>query len=52
MWWYNILGDSEGIISHLLRLDPVTEGSTLLTAKIIFNKMETFKLILTVKRIN
>ena len=26
MWWYNTLGDIEGIISHHLWLDPITSA--------------------------
>ena len=32
MLWYNILGNNKGSISHLLQLDPITEGSILLYA--------------------
>ena len=31
IWWYNIFGDIKGTISHILRIDPITEGSTLIT---------------------
>ena len=31
MWWYNIVVDKKGIISHLFQLDPINEGSVLLT---------------------
>ena len=34
MWWYNILGDNEGSISHILWIDPITAGFILLTAKL------------------
>ena len=50
MWWYNILGDNEGNISHLLRLDPITAGSILLTIKIVAPKRGNSEPILTVKR--
>ena len=33
MWCYNILVDNEGIISHILQLDPINAGSVLLTSK-------------------
>ena len=49
MWWYNILGDNEGSISHLLRLDPITAGSILLTDNLVALKRETTEPILTVK---
>ena len=50
MWWYNILGDNEGSISHILRLDPITSGSILLTVKIVALKRENSDPILIVKR--
>ena len=50
MWWYNILGDNEGSISHLLRLDPITAGSILLTIKIVAPKRGNSEPILVVKR--
>ena len=34
MWWYNILGDNEGIISPILRLDTINAGSILLSVKL------------------
>ena len=40
LWWYSILGDNEGIISHLLRIYPITSGSILLTIKIVALKQE------------
>ena len=49
MWWYNILGDNEGSISHILRLDTITEGSILLNVKIVALKRENYEPILTVK---
>ena len=50
MWWYNILGDKEGSISHILRIYPITAGSILLTVKLVALKRENSEPILTVKR--
>ena len=50
MWWYNILGDNEGSISHLLRIDYITAGSILLTAKLVSLKRRNSDPIFTVKR--
>ena len=50
IWWYNILGGNKGSTSHLLRLDPITAGSILLTAKLFALKRENSEPILTVKR--
>ena len=50
MWWYNILGDNKESISHILRLDPITEGSILITAKLVALKRENCDTILIVKR--
>ena len=50
MWWYNILGDNEGSISYLLRLDPITAGSILPTVKLVSLKRENSDPILTSKR--
>ena len=50
MWWYKILGDNEESISYILRLDPITEGSILLTVKIVPMKRGNYDPILTVKR--
>ena len=49
MWWYNILGDKEGSISHILRLDPITEDSILLTIKHVAPKRKKSEPILIVK---
>ena len=49
MWWYNILGDNEGSISHLLQHDPITAGSILLNVKLVTMKRENREPILTVK---
>ena len=38
MWWYNILGNKEVSISHLLRLGPITVGSILRTVKLVARK--------------
>ena len=50
MWWYNIIGNKEGSISHLLRLGPITEGSILLTVNLVALKRENSEPILIVKR--
>ena len=50
MWWYNIHGDNEGSISYLLRLDPITARSILLTVKLVVLKREIYDPILIVKR--
>ena len=50
MWQYNILGDNEGIISHLLRLDPINTGYILLNANIVALKKGNSDPILVVKR--
>ena len=49
MWLYNILGDTKGIISHILRLDPITTGYTLLTDNLVALKKENSEPILIVK---
>ena len=49
MWWYNILGDNDGSISDILRIDPITAGSILLTDKKYILKRENSDPILTVK---
>ena len=50
MWWYNILGDNEGGISHLLHLGHITPGSILLTANLVALKNENSEHILILKR--
>ena len=50
MWWYNILGDNEGSISNLLQLGPITEGSIILTVKLVTTKKGNYDPILTLKR--
>ena len=40
MCWYNIIGYKDKVISHLLRIDPITSGSILITADLIYLKME------------
>ena len=50
MWWYNILGDNEVIISHILRLDHITVGSILLTDNLVVLKRGNDEPILIVKR--
>ena len=49
MWWYNILGYNKGSISHILRLDPINEGSILLTSNLVALKKENSDIILIVK---
>ena len=49
MWYCNILGGNNGIILHLLKLDPVTPGSILLTSDLLALKNENPEPILTVK---
>ena len=49
IWWYNILGVNEGSISHLLRLDPITAGSNLLTSNLVALKRGNYEPILIVK---
>ena len=49
MWWYNILGDNKGSMSNFLRLDNITSGYILLTAKLVSLKRENSEPILTVK---
>ena len=46
----NILGYYKGRISHLLRIDLITEGSILLTANLVALKRKNPETILTVKR--
>ena len=50
MWRYNIHGDDKGIISDLIRLDPITEVSVLLTDNLVALKRGNHDPILTVKR--
>ena len=50
MWCYNILGDNNGSISHLLRLDYIAAGYILLTDKFVALKRENSEPILIVKR--
>ena len=49
MWWYNILGNNEGIISYLLWLDTITAEYILITTNLVEMKRENDELILTVK---
>ena len=42
MCWYNILGDNEGSMSHILRLDPIPSDSILLTVKLLALKKKIF----------
>ena len=50
MWWYNLLGDNEGRISHILRLGTITVGSILLAANLVALKRGNCEPILIVKR--
>ena len=50
MLWYNILGDNKGSISHILPLDPITEGYILLAVKLFSLRRINYKPILIVKR--
>ena len=50
MWWYIIIGNKEGSISHILRLDPITAGSILLIADLVALKRENRESIFIVKR--
>ena len=50
MWWYNILGDNEGSISHILRLDTITSGYILITSNLVALKRGNSDPILIVKR--
>ena len=50
MWWYNILGENEGSILHILQIDPITAGSILLTDNLVLLKRENSEPILIVKR--
>ena len=50
MWWYNILGDNERSISHILWLDPITSGYILLTDNLVSMIQDTTEPILKVKR--
>ena len=49
MWWYNILGENKEIISHILRFDPINEGSILLTVNLVALKRVNYEPILIVK---
>ena len=48
MWWYNILGDNKGRISHILRIDPINAGSILCTDNLVALKRENYEPILIV----
>ena len=50
MWWYNILGDNEGIISYLLRIDTINAGPVIITANLVEPKRKNTDPILAVKR--
>ena len=50
MWWYNTLGDNEGSISHILRLNHITAGSILLTTNLVALKGGNFEPISIVTR--
>ena len=50
MWCYNILGENKEIISHILRLDTITLGSSLLTDNLVALKRVNYDTILILKR--
>ena len=49
MWWYNILRDNEGSISHILRLDPITTEYILLNFKMVALERGNSEPILTAR---
>ena len=49
IWWYNILRDNKGRISHLLWLYPITAKSILLSTKLVALKRKNSETILIVK---
>ena len=49
MGWYNILGNNKGSISHILWIDPISEGYILLTNKIVALKRVHYEPILILK---
>ena len=49
MWWYNILGDNKGIVSHILLLDPITEEFIIITDNLFAMKRGSSEPISTVK---
>ena len=51
MWCYNILGDNEGIISHIFWLATINLGSILLADNLVALKRTNLDPVLTVKRI-
>ena len=50
MWWYNILGDNEGSVSDILRLDTITLLYVLITDNIVAPERENPEPNLTVNR--
>ena len=50
MWWCNMLGYNEGIISHILPLNTITEGYILITTNPVALKWGNSEHILIVKR--
>ena len=50
MWWYNILGDNDGGLSHNLQFDRITAGSIWLTVKLVAPKRENYEPIWTFKQ--
>ena len=52
MWCYNILGDIEGSISHIVWIYNITAGSVLLTAELIVLIGGNTEAILTVEELN
>ena len=49
MWWYNIRGDNEVGISHILWFYPINLGSILITANLVELKRENCEPVLIVK---
>ena len=49
MWCYNIIGDNEGRISHILRPGPINEWYIILVTNLVSLKRENPEPILTVK---
>ena len=46
---HNVLGDNNRLVSHILKLDTITPGSDLLTAKFVALKRVNREPILTVE---
>ena len=50
IWCFNILGDNERSISHILRIDIITVGYILLTTNLVVIKRENSKPIFIAKK--